>query len=255
MPPVAGAIAGGLASGAAASLLSRRSGGSGNVSQARTIPNFKFGGLTGVSTPSNLEITPSADRTARVGSVQGLLNQTARQFANIRARLRPGFGALTEARVGALNDARFRTIGTLRENLARRRFQGSSFASDAIARAEREFAREEADLRARSFLEEIDATTRLIDRETELSVAAVERGIAELDLQADLGSQLIAGITSQLGANARLEAQLAAQSQQGLGAFFQPAVDAFGNAVGSAVTNFFAPNPLAAPGATGPGLL
>ena len=252
---VVGAVAGGVASAAASKLFGGGSSG-GGVSQARSVPNFNIGGLKGVSTPGNLTITPSADRTARVGSVQGLLNQTALQFANIRKKLTPGFGALTEARVGALNDARFRTVGTLRENLARRRLQGSSFASDAVARTEAEFAREEADLRARSFLEEIDATTRLIDRETELSVAAVERGIAELDLQADLGSQLIAGITSQLGANARLEAQLAAQGQQGLGAFFQPAVDAvsgaaskfFGGAFGGAVTP-----PIVAP--AGPGTL
>lgn len=244
MPPVAGAIAGGLASGVAGAAVNRLfgGGGGGNLSQARTIPNINAGGLNVASTPTNLTVTPSADRSARVGSVQGLLNQTAKQFANIRAQLRPGFGALTEARVGALNDARFRTIGNLRENLARRRLQGSSFASDTIARAEREFAREEADLRARSFLEEIDATTRFIDRELELSVGAVERGIAELDLEVNLASQLVAGITSQLGANARLEAELAAQSAQGIGAFFQPAIDAVGTAASDFVTGLFSPS-------------
>ncbi|MGI9411544.1 MAG: hypothetical protein ACR2OV_15805 [Hyphomicrobiaceae bacterium] len=231
MSDIVSAAAGGLASGLAGSLFSSGPSVTAPLSASRTIPSFDFGGLSGRNQGGSLVLTPTQERLDLIGGVQGVLNQGAQQFANIRSQLRPGFGALTESRVGSLRDTARRSIGSLRQNLARRRLQGSSFASDAISRAEAEFGRQEADLRARSFLEELDATQNTINRELELSVGAIERGIAELDLQANLGTSLLAGITTQLGENARLQSQLAAESLAGQGAFFTPAIESIGSSV------------------------
>ena len=239
MSNVVGSIAGGLGSGLAAKLFT--GGGSSVTQPIRNAPitSFDFGGLRGRQAGAGFTLTPTQGRLDLIGGAQSALKQGAEEFRNIRAQLRPGFGALTEARVGSLRDTARRAIGTLRQNLARRRLQGSSFASDAISRAEAEFGRQEADLRARSFLEELDATQNAINRELELSVAAIERGVGELDLQANLGATLLSGITTQLGENARLQSQLAAESLAGQGAFFTPQIEAVGSSIEEAIGGLF----------------
>src|SRR5690606_37566104 len=134
--------------------------------------------------------------------------------------VRPGMGALTEARLAAIEGSRSRAIGTLRENLARRRVLGASFAQDAISWTEAEFGEQEAKARAQSFLEELEITNQLITQEFDQRRNEYQTLLDEMNLQTDVAVQLASGATSQLGANARLKAQLAAEEAAGRGAFF-----------------------------------
>lgn len=151
--------------------------------------------------------------------------------------VKPGFGALTDARVSAIRDAGLSRRSDLRSNLADRRVLGSSFADDALNRLDVEVGRQEAEAKALSFLEELDTTNRLISQRTSLELDAVqtsmqnlfaaselERGAAqvdydELNTQLQILTQLVSGATSQIGANSRLEAQLAAEAAAGRGSF------------------------------------
>lgn len=231
MPSAAGPIIGGIASGLAGAALSGGRSVSGPLRSA-PVPQFDFGGLVGRRRGRDrLTIAPTSDRLAAVGGVQSVLGRGASEFRGLRERLRPGFGELTRARVASLGDVRRRTIGTLQQNIAQRRIAGSSFAADAIARAEAEFARQEDIIRAESFLQELEATTELLGRELQLDTAAIERGISELDFQTEVGTQLLSGVTTQLGANARLQSALIAEGLAGTGRFFQPAIEAIGTEV------------------------
>jgi hypothetical protein len=182
--------------------------------------------LVGPKNKQTLNLTSTADRTNAIAGVQGALLGGADQLAGQRGLVRPGFGALTEARVGSLDAARRRATGTLRDNLSRRRVLGSSFASDAMGRMESEFGRQEAEVRAQSFLEELQMTSSLIDRETQLRTTAMSTALDNLNLEASLATQLATGATAAFAQSAAIQGQLAMQ-QSALGA------DIFGTLLGA----------------------
>jgi len=170
--------------------------------------------LVGPKNNQTLNLTSTAARQDAVSGVQGALLGGADMLTEQRGLVRPGFGALTDARVGSLESARRRATGTLRESLSRRRVLGSSFAADAMGRVESEFGRQEAEVRAQSFLEELQMTTGLIERETQLRTAAMSAALDNLNIEASLATQLATGATAAMQASASIQAQLA-QMQAG----------------------------------------
>lgn len=235
---VVGAVAGGIAS-AGASRIFGGGGGSSSPTQSTVVPSGGFGGLRLTGGRNNLVIRPSEQRRTLVQRSANVIGQRADALAAVRQRVAPGFGELTAARLGEIEASRQRGIGNLRENLARRRLAGSSFASDALIRAEREFGQAAATARAESLLQELDITTQLINEEFSQRQQSIERSIADLDLQAEVGTRLLAGVSGELGASARLEAELAAQAAAGRGAFFEPTISAISEGVSSFVEGQF----------------
>jgi hypothetical protein len=165
--------------------------------------------LTGKKNNQTLNLTSDVRRELAIGGVQSALMGGADALAGQRGLVNPGFGALTEARVGALDSARRRATGTLRDNLSRRRVLGSSFAADAMGRVESEFGRQEAEVRAQSFLEELQLTTNLIERETQFRTNAMATALDSLNFEASLATQLATGATAAMQASASMQAQLA----------------------------------------------
>lgn len=165
----------------------------------------------------------------------GIFDTQLGELANIRSQIQPGIGALTEARQARIEDARQRSLGNLRDNLARRRVLGSSFAQDAQQRAEAEFGRQAADADAQSFLEELALTRDVINQQfqtglqsarTDLDLfiqsetaarAGTEAELQEQDKLTAIATQLSSGIQTILGNQASLNANLAAQAAQGSG--------------------------------------
>ena len=232
---VAGPIAGGLASGAAAAIFGGGGGSVGSgLSQAPVQP-FGFGGLSGGLQNGRFVIQPGEARVTAVERSAANQARLADELAVARQRFSGPLGDLTRTRLQDVENRRSRAIGNLRENLARRRLAGSSFANDALARAEAEFAGVADQIRAGSMLEEIDINVRLLREETAAREQSIRAGIQELNLQADLGAALMSGVTTQLGANARLEAALEAEAAQNTGRFFAPAIEAIGSGVSSFV--------------------
>lgn len=206
---------------------------------ART-PQLRGNALTATAFAGNgqgrgFDVSLGPGWEGQLSQFSSLSNNAANQLGRLRQEVRPGFSALRDAQLSAFNNTRTRTVGDLRDQLARRRVLGSSFANDTLSRAESEFAVQEADIRARTFLQELDATQQLITQETQLRLGAVEQQIAALGLEANLGAQLISGVQSNATALAQTSAQLASQNAaanaQGLGQFFQPAIDAVGSGV------------------------
>lgn len=240
MPSVAAPIAGGVASAVVGSALSR--GGpsipdpTANLPTSITTPGFTLGPKAG--NPKSLELTRTgvADQLTKLG----LLNEDqAKKLGGLIDRVAPGIGGLTKARVGALENARTRTIGDLRENLARRRVQGSSFANDAITRAQLEFAQEEEEIRASSFLQELELTNKLIQQQADTLRSTVLAELEQSNFEAQISVNFANRTQAVMGQIGQFQAQLAAQAQAGFGAFAQPAISAIGSAVSSGVESLF----------------
>lgn len=158
--------------------------------QAQAAANINAGGLASRRAGDTLTITSTPARQALTGDLAAQFGRTARELGNLRAQVSPGFGRLTDAARSTLGSARSRAIGDLRETLARRRLSGSSFAADTLARAEAEFAQAENELVQRSFLQELDLSTRLLEREAANDAARLQTAINEMNLQASLGESL-----------------------------------------------------------------
>ncbi|MGI9491273.1 MAG: hypothetical protein ACR2QF_02485, partial [Geminicoccaceae bacterium] len=126
------------------------------------------------------------------------------------------FSQLRQARLAQVRNARDRSIGNLRDNLRRRRVLGSSFAEDALIRAEREFDEAGAAQEAQSFLEELDATQQLIGFESNQLFNALNRELAELGVVANFAT----ATADLFSRNAQFESQLAAEEAAATGSFF-----------------------------------
>lgn len=177
------------------------------------VENFRGGGV--------------GNRGRLVGQLSETFGSQADELAGLQSLVEPGFSDLRQSGLNQIEDRARRATGNLRENLSRRRVLGSSFGQDALSRLESEFAREEADFTARSLLQELDATRQLIGDKTAARAQQFQTRLNELNLQAEIASNLASGATNALSANARTQAQLAAKEAQGRGSFF-------GNLIGTA---------------------
>lgn len=181
-----------------------------------TIDLKNVGGLTSkISGKNNFKLKSSPERKALIDSITDIQNKGAAELTGVRDQVRPGFSEFRRAGLEEIGTRARQSIGNLRDNLARRRVLGSSFAGDAIQRAEREFAQEESEFAAATTLQELDVFTQLTQQITNTQVAAVERQVTELNLQLDVGLAL-AGRAAQSITAASIQQQqnAAAFSQQ-----------------------------------------
>lgn len=147
----------------------------------------------------------------------------------------PGFGRLTDARVQSIRNQRDQTISNAVDDFARRGILGSSLAQSALSSIDSEFAEQESEARALSFLEELDLSTRLTEERFQTDISGLQNELDNLLLagsfdrassQADideLNTQLNAGLAAmgaatQAATQAKdLEMRLAAQNAVGQG--------------------------------------
>lgn len=205
----------------------------GSSSSSFSPPKINAGGLSGGS-----KIKASPERMGLVNNLAATFGPQADILKGLRQSVAPGFSALRSSRLAEVEGARTRAMGNLRENLARRRVLGSSFGEDAVLRGEAEFAKEKDRIQAETFLQEIEATQQLTQQEFEARRGEFQTVLDEFNLEAGIATQLTTAATQQLGANARIKAQLDASAAAGMGKFFgqqfQPALDS----LSSKVSNF-----------------
>lgn len=222
MASLAGAFAGGIASGLGSSLFNKKA-----KAPPTIIPGLNAGGLT--SSVSRLpgdvvqqNVTASPERMGLITGLQSALRSRAGQVRGLLPQVEAGFGRLTQAGMdtfGAarerLQNQRSRAVGNLRDNLARRRVLGSSFATDALARADNEFAQserelatQEAQFKATSFLQELDLTHKLMGEAASFEIEAFNTALNELNLQANLAANLATGTATAIQNSANLQTQI-----------------------------------------------
>lgn len=185
-------------------------------------PGFNAGGLKASfsQTANGYKVKSSKERTGLVRSLAESFPEHARALGELRKRVTPGFGDLTRARLGEIENARVRSMGNLKENLSRRRVFGSSFGQAAIASSDLAFAQEAEKARAESFLQELEMTHGLINEEFNTGRQYFTTHLDELNLQADIAAKLTGNATGALAEIASLKMQQAQSSAAGMGKFF-----------------------------------
>lgn len=161
----------------------------------------------------------------------------AARLDELLGRVRPGFGDLTTSRVAAVRDRADAALSDLRSNLARRRIAGSSFANDSLVRAEREFAREEQQVRAEAFLQEIDLTSQLLTKRTAFAIQGAVANLEQSNFETGLTAQLASSTQATLASVGDSLSQLLAQGAQMQGDFTATTLGPLFEAVGNYVAN------------------
>jgi hypothetical protein len=179
-----------------------------NVRQSPFITAVEGGGLRLTASNDGVSVQRQAGLQSTLDAFRSGAGAEIDALTENLARVRPGFGELTKARVGAITDARDSAVSDLRDNLARRRILGSSFANDTIGRTESQFAKDEAEARAVSFLQELEATSTLIAQRFDVRTTLAKTELQQSQFEASLAAQYAGQIESEMQASARLLAQL-----------------------------------------------
>jgi len=204
-----------------------------------SFPGLNAGGLRATASANGVNVGSSRGRRSIVSRTSQAFGDQAGVLRGLRGRVAPGVSDLRASRLQAVEDARTRSIGNLRENLQRRRVLGSSFGQDAITRSEAEFAREAERVEAESFLQELDLTQQLLARETEARANSFNTRLNELNLQANLASQLQNRATQVLNQNAQTQARLALEAGRFNATAAQQSAEGFGTLAGNTIGGFF----------------
>lgn len=174
---------------------------------------FTSAGLSADVSGQNVNMTRSSLLNNTITGLGSAFNNQATQLGGMRDQLAPGFGAITQAAVSNLENRRRSAIGNLRENLQRRRVLGSSFAADALARTEAEFAQQEAAIRAQTKMQEIGSNIDLINQEAQARANAFNVQLQQLNLEAQIATQISTGVSAISAQNAQIRSQLVAEGQ------------------------------------------
>lgn len=178
-----------------------------NYSQKMTTPGLNIG----VDKKGNVNVNRTGYAQSIIDQLKAAGGDAVGGINALLGQVNPGFGKLTDARVGAITNARERTTSDLRDSLARRRIAGSSFANDSISRTEAEFAQAEATARAESFLEELDTTAKLLDSRFKVQSDVISQELAQVNFETEQGMKVMSDVrdsmdqTQQLLANIMLE--------------------------------------------------
>ncbi len=224
--------------------------------------NLNAGGFsTNFSKGGRLTVGSSGQRQGLVNNLASTSLSQAGLLRGLRGQVTDAVSGLKATRLAEIDNARKASVSNLRDNLARRRILGSSFAEDALTRSELEFGQARDKVAAESFLQELDLKNELINQEFDARRTAFATRLDNLNLEADLAANLSSQAAQILSNNAQLKAQLLAQSAQlntnlsaqqaqldaeasaGAGAFlgkiagtvFGPAGSAIGEKIGSSV--------------------
>jgi len=188
---------------------------------------------------------------SRTPANQNALDNLAGSFTNLSGELgalkplvSPAFGNLTKVGARAIEDTRRRTVGDLRQNLSRRKVLGSSFAADDIARTNAEFSKRDAEFRATTKLQEIEATERLVTQQYEAAASGAEAILTQGNFESTIAAELSRQYTGALAQLAQFESQLLRDEADTVtagigvaaGALLGGALDGVGGAIGSALT-------------------
>lgn len=231
-------VAGSAASAGIGALLGGRGGGGDSLSNFSPT-GIDAGGLSSrIDGFGNMQVAPDSARLAQVGGVSNTFGQQADALGALLPRVAPGISDLRSARLSKIENARRSSVGNLRDNLARRRVLGSSFAQDAITRADSEFAAQSERAAAESFLQEMEMTTQLMQQQFMARRGQFQTNLDEMNLEANIALTLAGKATEVLAKGAQVEAMLNAQSQQGAGRFFGQLASPIGNAVSKGISGF-----------------
>ena len=193
-------------------------------------------GLVGGDDPLGLDFRVSPERDALIQDQSQKFLDLASDLEGLRQQLVTGFDSFRQRGLANIENERRRTIGSLSDNLARRRVLGSSFSNASIANSEAEFARRKADFNAAATLQEVEASRQFIERQNEATRLANQTILDELNLRTNiilsLSGKTQAATTALTTTQLEIAARAEENQQEGIGELFGSVGGLIGQAFG-----------------------
>lgn len=158
------------------------------------IPNMSAGGYNyTVSGPPGARVSKlsrSHDRGVELLNVHRTLDNALKDTINVRSQYTPGYSNMRKAGLRQIRESFMPRRSNLRDDMSRRNLFGSSFSQSAQNRLAKEEANTRADFTAKTYLQELAVTERLMKYEHGIRHRMRQMWIDEWDKEAKLGSQL-----------------------------------------------------------------
>lgn len=141
----------------------------------------------------------------RTGETQGFIDKllsgmagSDAAYGDLLSQITPGFGRLTEARKTDIENQARAATGNLREQLARRRVLGASFAEDQVRGLQAQYDQMRDQAIAESMVEELKMTGDVITARTNAWQQAIADGLSQLQFEGNIGAQLTTQVSASL---------------------------------------------------------
>ena len=159
-----------------------------------TYPSFTTQGNIGYQSGNEYIFN---DQTSNVESqrVNDTFQQGAQQFGNLANTVQPGFSLFRQQGLAQLQQQQQANQSNLQGNLSQRRMLGSSFANSSISNANADFANQQANFIASSYLQEVAASSQLTQQQYSMATQGYQ---AELQ-QTNIDSTIAADMASKMG--------------------------------------------------------
>lgn len=174
-------------------------------------------GMTAGIYGGQVSLQPTAAMQAATTGLSSTFQQAGQAFGNLASQWAPGASNLRNSLMAALQNQRTSSLGNLRDQLARRRVLGSSFAADAMSRADQQFTQDIQRVQDQTFLQELQATAELTQQQFNQYQQSFSTAIAQMNFQTSVAAQLQGQASQVMSQAAITNAQLQAQAQQGAG--------------------------------------
>lgn len=175
-----------------------------------------------MSTPGyGIQLNSSGGIINRSGETQSVMDallsgmgtdETA--YSNLLGQIQPGFGRLSQATLQDIENQSRAAVGNLREQLARRRVLGASFANDQLAGLKATYDQMREKALAENFVQEMEMTKQVIAQRTEARNAAVSQAFNQIQFEGDQGQKYAALIMANNQDMAKLQGELAVAGAQ-----------------------------------------
>lgn len=179
-----------------------------------TTPGINTSGYQGSYAGGAYNLAPTSALSSTVGNLQSTFGQAAGAFGNLAQTVQPGFSQFRQAGLGQLATTQAANISNLSQNLAQRRVLGSSFGNASISQANADYAQNQANFVAQSYLQELSASQQLIQQQFAAQAQQFSTGLNQMNLEASLAAQLSTSASNSMNQVATAQAQLDEQNAQ-----------------------------------------
>lgn len=178
--------------------------------------NLNFG------TPGyGIQVDSSGGLVNRTGETQGFidalkygLGTDEAGYTNLLSQIAPGFGRLSQAAGQEIENAGRAAVGNLREQLARRRVLGASFANDQMAGLKATYDQMKQKAQAEAMVQELEMTQKVISARTDARNQTIAQALNQIQFEGDIGKTLTLGIMATNTDLAKVQAELSSLAAQ-----------------------------------------
>jgi hypothetical protein len=189
--------------------------------------NYKPGGFNAggigayMGGGGNYNLKESSGLQSQVGQLQSTFGQQASALGNLAQTVAPGFSLFRQAGLADIAGQGQANIANLRDTMAQRRILGSSFANSQISQANADIEKQRTDFIAQSYLQELNASNRLIQEQYHAATQQFQVGINQMNFEAGIAADLTKSANSAMAsvatAQAKLDQESAMANAQGMG--------------------------------------